>query len=43
MLKSVKKREEGYLRSLELHARHFLPGFEHLEVQSIIILRGGED
>ena len=43
MLKGVGKTERGYLRSFEFHARHVLPGFQHLEVQSIVVLEGGED
>ena len=43
VLKRLEKAEGGCLRSLELHARHLLPGFEHLEVQSIIVLRNSED
>ena len=43
VLKSGAKMGEGHLRSLEFHARHVLPGFQHLEVQSIIVLESGED
>ena len=38
MLKRLAKVEGGHLRSLKFHARDVLSGFEHLEVQSIIIL-----
>jgi len=43
VLNRLGRAEEGHIRSLEFHARYFLPGFQHLEVQSIIILQNGED
>ena len=39
MLKSVGKTRHEYLRSFKFHARHILSGFQHLEVQSIIVLK----